>query len=34
MPKLFTEGNTTEKTQVLTLLEAYKYYFGENNAET
>lgn len=32
--KLFTEGNTTEKTQVLTLLAAYKYYFGENNAET
>ncbi|MGB4375150.1 MAG: asparagine synthase, partial [Defluviitoga tunisiensis] len=32
--KLFTEGNTFEKTQVLTLLAAYKYYFGENNAET
>ena len=32
--KLFTEGNTIEKTQVLTLLAAYKYYFGENNAET
>ena len=32
--KLFTEGNTIEKTQVLTLLSAYKYYFGENNAKT
>jgi len=30
--KLFTEGNSIEKTQVLTLLAAYKYYFGENNA--
>ena len=32
--KLFTEGTTIEKTQALTLLAAYKYYFGENNAET
>jgi len=30
--RLFNEGNTIEKTQVLTLLAAYKYYFGENNA--
>jgi len=25
--KMFAEGNTIEKTQVLTLLEAWRYYF-------
>ncbi len=29
---LFKEGNIIEKTQVLTLLEAYRYYFIDNNA--
>jgi asparagine synthase (glutamine-hydrolysing) len=32
--KLFKEGNTLEKSQVLTLLEVIRYYFGGNNAET
>ncbi len=31
--KLFKEGNTIEKTQVLTLLEAYRYYFVDKNAD-
>ncbi len=32
--KLFKEGNTLEKSQFLTLLEAIRYYFGGNNAES
>jgi len=30
---LFNEGNTIEKTQVLTLLVAYKKYFGDNHED-
>ncbi|MGB4434719.1 MAG: hypothetical protein WBI45_04605 [Defluviitoga tunisiensis] len=32
--KLFKEGNTLEKSQVLTLLEAIRHYFGGNNAKS
>lgn len=31
--KLFTEGNTIEKTQVLTLLEAWRYYFVDESRD-
>jgi len=31
--KLFTEGSTIEKTQVLTLIEAWRYYFVDESRD-